>query len=350
MLWLTSPLATKYTTKWRVNVPRRLALSYTVASFFSGIGGLDLGLERSGFSIRFHCEINPFCREILRQHWPSLPVHHDIRKLDDSEIPEADVWAAGFPCQDLSLARMGPRSGLRGSQSGLFFEFARLVRGGAPRAIVLENVHGLLSSHGGRDFAIVLKALDELGYGVAWRVLNSKDFGVPQQRRRVYIVAMHRSWGSPAKVLFEPKCGDWNTKKSRSNGKKSPSLFQTIIGDTREGPLVKSIAHCIYAESARHTGTDWSRNYVWYPDGRVRRFTPIEVERVQGFPENWTLPLSMEEAHAKRIDSLRYHAIGNAVTPPVAEWVGSRLEKAMTEQDLECTESTRVREQLRPTG
>ncbi len=204
-----------------------------------------------------------------------------------------------------------------------------------PRAIILENVHGLLSSHGGRDFAVVLKALDELGYGVAWRVLNSKDFGVPQQRRRVYIVAMHRDGRSAGEVLLEPECGDWYPKKGRSNGKKSPSLFQTIIGDTERGPLVKSLAHCIYAESARHTGTDWSRNYVWYPDGRVRRFTPNEVERVQGFPEDWTLPLHFDERQVDRIDSLRYHAVGNAVTPPVAEWVGQRLSTVMEAQDLE---------------
>jgi len=230
---------------------------------------------------------------------------------------------------------MGPRSGLRGSQSGLFHEFMRLVRGRSPRAIILENVHGLLSSHRGRDFTIVLKALDELGYGVAWRVLNSKDFGIPQQRRRVYIVAMHRDWRGPGEVLFEPECGDWHLKASRSDGKESPSLFQTIIGDTERGPLVKSIAHCIYAESARHTGTDWSRNYVWYPQGRVRRFTPNEVERVQGFPDDWTRPRHFDEQQADRIDSLRYHAIGNAVTPPVAEWVGTRLAEVLRCQDLE---------------
>ena len=320
-------------------------LSYSVASFFSGIGGLDLGLERAGLRICFHCEINPFCRDILGRHWPDLPIHDDIRKLDDAEVPQADVWAAGFPCQDLSLARMGPRSGLRGSQSGLFHEFVRLVRGRNPRAIVLENVHGLLSSHGGRDFAIILKALDKLGYGVAWRVLNSKDFGVPQQRRRVYIVAMHRDWRGSGEVLFEFQCGDWNPKARRSNGKKSPSLFQTVIGDPSRGPLVKSLAHCIYAESARHTGTDWSRNYVWYPDGRVRRFTPNEVERVQGFPENWTLPSAFDERQVERIDSLRYHAIGNAVTPPVAEWVGKRLAAVLAQQD-EFFRDNRVGSQL----
>lgn len=308
-------------------------LSYKVASFFSGIGGLDLGLERAGFSVRFQCEVKPFCRDILQQHWPDLPLDDDIRTLDDSKIPEADIWAAGFPCQDLSLARMGPRSGLRGSQSGLFHEFMRLVRGRSPRAIILENVHGLLSSHGGRDFAVVLKALDELGYGVAWRVLNSKDFGVPQQRRRVYIIAMHRDPRGAGQVLFEPECGDWNFKKGRQNEAKSTSLFQTIIGNPRKGPLVKSIAHCVYAESARHTGTDWSRNYVWFPKGKVRRFTPNEVERVQGFPTDWTRPRNFDERQADRIDSLRYHAVGNAVTPPVAEWVGHRLMAVLKSQD-----------------
>jgi DNA (cytosine-5)-methyltransferase 1 len=315
---------------------------FKVASFFSGIGGLDLGLERAGFEVVFQCEVNQFCREILQKHWPTVPINDDIRTLDESEVPPADVWAAGFPCQDLSLARMGPRSGLRGKQSGLFHDFMRLVRGRNPRAIILENVHGLLSSHGGRDFAIVLKALDELGYGVAWRVLNSKDFGVPQQRRRVYIIAIHRDARSAAEVLFEPERSGGHPATNGSDGSQSPSLFQTIIGDSSKGPLVKSIAHCIYAESARHTGTDWSRNYVWYPDGRVRRFTPNEVERVQGFPEDWTLPPDASPAQADRIDSLRYHAVGNSVTPPVAAWVGHRMSAVLKAQDLEILLGTRV--------
>ena len=308
-------------------------MTYTVASFFSGIGGLDLGLERAGFQVRFHCEIKPFCRDVLKRHWQNVPVHSDIRMLDETDIPQTDIWAAGFPCQDLSLARMGKRSGLRGSQSGLFHDFMRLVGECTPTGIILENVHGLLSSHGGRDFAIVLKALDELGYGLAWRVLNSKDFGVPQQRRRVYIVALHRDAEGAGQVLFEPECGGGNPKARRPDEAKSPSVFQTILGDISRGPLVKSIAHCIYAESARHTGTDWSRNYVWFPDGRVRRFTPKEVDRVQGFPDDWTLPDDAALAASDRIDSLRYHAVGNAVTPPVAEWVGRRLLAVLEERE-----------------
>lgn len=315
-------------------------MSYKVASFFSGIGGLDLGLERAGFEVVFQCEVKPFCREILKQHWPDLPLENDIRILDDAKIPEADVWAAGFPCQDLSLARMGPRSGLKGAQSGLFHDFMRLVRARNPRAILLENVHGLLSSHGGRDFAVVLQALDECGYDVAWRVLDSKHFGVPQQRRRVYIAAVHRDWGRPGEVLFEPERSDGDPAPRRSNGPKSPSLFQTIIGDPERGPLVKSIAHCIYAESARHTGTDWSRNYVWYPDGRVRRFMPNETELAQGFPLDWTRPEHFDERQADKIDSLRYHAVGNSVTPPVAEWVGHRLMSAMSDWDMTTMRSS----------
>lgn len=317
-------------------------MSYKVASFFSGIGGIELGFERAGFETVFQCEVKPFCCHILEQHWPTIPRKRDIRSVTNEDVPSADVWTAGFPCQDLSLARMGPRSGLRGSQSGLFHEFMRLVRGAMPRVVVLENVHGLLTSHRGRDFTIVLKALDECGYGVAWRVLNSKDFGIPQQRRRCFIVAVHRDAGSAAEVLFEPECGNWNPKANRSNGEKSPSLFQKVVGNPRRGPLVKDLAHCIYAESARHTGTDWSRNYVWYPDGRVRRFTTNEVERVQGFPIDWTAPLIGSRFDTERQDSLRYHAVGNSVTPQVAEWVGGRLYDMLERKALDGLLSMRV--------
>ncbi|TRW18084.1 DNA (cytosine-5-)-methyltransferase [Glacieibacterium frigidum] len=292
------------------------------SSFFSGVGGFDLGFERAGIETVFLCEKKAFCRRVLNRHWPDVPTFEDVQDVDPNIIPDSEIWTAGFPCQDLSLARMGPRAGLRGSQSGLFHEFANLVRWRSPRIVVLENVHGLLTSHRGRDFAIVLKTLDELGYGVAWRVLNSQHFGVPQSRKRVYIVAVHRDGAGAGQILFEPECRSGDTASSGKNGKKSSSLFQTIVGDFVEGPLVKSRAHCIYAESARHTGTDWSRNYVWYPKGRVRRFTPVEVERVQGFPEGWTEAPVVGREDA---DSLRYHAVGNSVTPQVAEWLGQRI-------------------------
>lgn len=316
-------------------------MSLTHASFFSGIGGFDLGFERAGFVSAFQCEIKDFCHKILTQHWPDVPKARNIKDVKSklSIVPFADVWSAGFPCQDLSLARMGPRAGLRGEKSGLFYDFAELLGERQPRAVVIENVHGLLTSHGGRDFDIVLKALDRLGYGVAWRVLNSQHFGVPQSRRRVYVVGVHRDPRSAADVLFESECSPRDTKASRHNGSKSPSLFQKVVGDTSKGPLVKSLAHCIYAESARHTGTDWSRNYVWYPDGRVRRFVPVEVERVQGFPERWT-ELAGAERASDRFDSLRYHAVGNAVTVHVAEWIGRRLQAVLSRNTADILTET----------
>ena len=166
--------------------------SLKVASFFSGIGGFELGFEASGFKTTFQCEIEPFCNKLLEKKWPNVPRANDIREVAGETVPNSDVWAGGFPCQDVFLARMGKRDGLKGKKSGLFFEFARLVRESRPRIIVIENVAGLLSSHKGRDFGIVLSTLGELGYHVGWRTFNSKNFGVPQSRQRVYIVGCYQ--------------------------------------------------------------------------------------------------------------------------------------------------------------
>lgn len=296
----------------------------TFASFFSGIGGFDLGFERTGFTITVQCEIEKYCNTILQNHWPDVKRFTDIR--DVTSVPLSDVWAGGFPCQDVSVARMGPRAGLRGKSSGLFFEFARLLEQHRPRILVIENVPGLLSSHGGRDFGIVIQTLAELGYGVGWRVLNSRYFGVPQSRQRVYIVGCHRDRRGPAEVLFEPERSQGHAAESRPNGKAALSPFKTSFGNPVHGPVVPGIAYCLYACSARHTGTDWSRTYVTYPTGKVRRLLPIECERVQGFPDNWTVaPEDNGWGDADSVDSLRYYALGNAVSVVVAEWLAARI-------------------------
>lgn len=304
--------------------PRSKALNrLRVASFFAGIGGFDLGFERAGIETVWQCEKKPFCLDILEKHWPTVPRASDIREVDADDIPEAEIWAGGFPCQDVSLARMGPRSGLRGKQSGLFYDFAQLIGARRPPLVILENVAALLSSHDGRDFAIILRTLADLGYGLAWRVLDSRYFGIPQSRTRVFIVGSLGGPASAGSVLFEPECGDRDSEKSRSNGKESISPFAISVGNPKQG-FVKKLAHCLYAESARHTGTDWSRNYVSYPDGRVRRLTPLETERLQGFPDDWTMPTHTID-DANTLDSARYHACGNAVSVPVAEWLGRRI-------------------------
>lgn len=297
----------------------------TVASFFSGIGGLDLGFQREGCDILFQCEIDEFCDNILRKHWPDVQRCKDVKKIKSgSAIPVSDIWIGGFPCQDVSVARMGPRAGLRGARSGLFNEFGRLLADKRPRFFVIENVPGLLSSHGGRDFGIVIRTLANLGYGVGWRMLNSRYFGVPQSRQRIYIVGCYRDWRGPAEILFEPERREGHAKARQPNGKAALSPFKESLGDLVRGPVVQRVAYCLYACSARHTGTDWSRTYATYPDGRVRRLTPAECEALQGFPSGWTVPT---EGHddTDKLDSLRYTAIGNAVTVPVAEWLAHRI-------------------------
>src|SRR5215510_9060927 len=114
----------------------------TFGSLFAGIGGIDLGLERAGMECRWQVEIDPFCRQILAKHWPEVKRYDDIRKLAASDLEPVDLMAGGFPCQDLSQA--GKRAGIEGTRSGLWFEFARLVRGLRPRYVLIENVPGLL--------------------------------------------------------------------------------------------------------------------------------------------------------------------------------------------------------------
>lgn len=305
----------------------------TVASFFSGIGGFDLGFEEQGFRVTYQCELNKFCQSILRKHWPHVTLDSNIKDVTTERIPVSDVWIGGFPCQDLSLARMGARKGLKGARSGLFYEFARLIGEACPRVVVLENVQGLLSSHKGRDFGIVIQTLAELGYAVGWRSLNSRFFGVPQSRERVYIVGCHRDGTGPARILFEPERCKGNDSKDGQDGKNAISPFKKIVGDAGgSGPVVQSIAYCLYACSARHTGTDWSRTYVSYPRrGAVRRLTPKECEGVMAFPDGWTAP-PKGEFREDDLDSLRYHALGNAVTPPVASWLAGRVKQYLMEE------------------
>lgn len=294
---------------------------FTVTSFFAGIGGFDLGFHRAGFRTVFQCEINTYCNSVLRRHWPTVPSVLDISQVEPESIPDADVWCGGFPCQDVSVARgwLG-RDGLKGKNTGLFFPFMRLIEARQPRVVLLENVTGLLNSHDGRDFAVVLQSLQELGYGVAWRVMNTRYFGAPQSRPRVYICAWLSSVIEACKTLFEPGL-TFHPENQRLGFLRSSNCPTTSA-------YVPEVSYCLAATSGRHTGTDWSRSYVSYRD-EVRRLTPTECERLQGFPDDWTLPNGDFHLTDDEIDSLRYHAIGNAVSVPVIEWIARRIRRGL---------------------
>lgn len=289
----------------------------TVNSFFAGIGGFDLGFKRAGISTAFHCEINHFCTSVLRRHWPKVPCAPNILEVCIDDIPSADVWCGGFPCQDVSVARgwLG-RDGLKGKNTGLFYPFAALVKKKMPQVVLMENVTGLLNSHDGRDFAVILQTFQALGYGVAWRILNTRYFGAPQSRPRVYICAWKGSAINALNVLYE--AGPTYLPESPRLG----FLRPTVCEET--GAHVPEVAFCLAATSGRHTGTDWSRSYISYHD-EVRRLTPTECEKLQGFPEGWTIPDEDFHLSEDAIDTMRYHAIGNAVSVPVVEWVAKRI-------------------------
>lgn len=302
-----------------------------VCSFFAGIGGFDLGFQRASGVPVFHCEINPFCLSVLRRHWPKVPTSEDVRLVKSIDIPEAEIWCGGFPCQDVSVARgwLG-REGLSGQNSGLFYPFIRLIQERVPEVVVLENVSGLLNSHGGRDFASIIEKFDSLGYGVAWRVLNTRYFGAPQSRPRVYVCAWHGSPEKAVKVLYE---------QGATHQPENPRLgFLRESRCKATGAYVPEVAFCLAATSGRHTGTDWSRSYVAYKN-EVRRLTPSECERIQGFPTGWALPQEDFRLTEEAMDSVRYHAVGNAVSVPVVEWIAKRVESEMRRPSTDFPES-----------
>jgi DNA (cytosine-5)-methyltransferase 1 len=155
-----------------------------VGSLFTGIGGIDLGLERAGFEIAWQCELDSWCRQLLHQHWPSVPQYEDVTELRGGQLEPVEMLAGGFPCQDVSVA--GRQAGLKeGTRSGLWSEYARLIGEIRPRYVLVENVPGLLV----RGMDRVLGDLSSLGYDAEWRTISAADVGAPHLRKRIWIVA-----------------------------------------------------------------------------------------------------------------------------------------------------------------
>jgi DNA (cytosine-5)-methyltransferase 1 len=213
-----------------------------VLDLFSGIGGFALGFERAGFTTVGFCEVDQQARAVLSRHFPSVPVYedvHDVNATTTESLGRIDCNTGGFPCQDVSVA--GRRAGLAGERSGLWFEFHRVIAELRPGWVVIENVPGLLSSNEGRDFAVILRGLVERGYGVAWRVLDAQFAGVPQRRRRVFIVG-HLGGGRAAQVLFE--------RESYPGYPATISEAQSSVAGPSEGSPGKSISHALTAHGS----------------------------------------------------------------------------------------------------
>lgn len=289
-----------------------------VASFFSGIGGIDLGLEQAGMDVAFQCEILPFGQSILRRHWPGVQLATDITKVNGNDIPAVEVFAGGFPCQDLSLANQGKRKGLEGARSGLFYKYAELIKEKKPRWVFIENVPGLLNSAQGGDFNVVLSTLDELGYGVAWRVLDAKFFGTPQRRRRTYIVASLGTIGA-AEVLFE--CGA--NSITNQSGNRTRNFTSSGNDESLPNANYFSIQHAGIGRRAsagpqgkgyRNDGETYTLDSRGSSDAVCKTDAPFGVRATAGV--------------SRGLDGNRYRAIGNAVCVPIINWIASRIVEA----------------------
>ena len=228
----------------------------TGVSLFAGVGGFDLAMTRKGIKVVASVEIDKNCNQVLAQHFPDTKQFTDVTQvtgkdlLDVGFIPERGVITGGFPCQDLSVA--GKRAGLAGERSGLFWEIARLVEETKTEFFLIENVPGLLTSNSGKDFGVVLGTMADLGYSCAWRVLDAQYFGVPQRRRRVFIVGRRSDNGlSAAKVLFEREGVRRNTTQSKQAGQDVTASTATGFRKASLGSG-KDIANTIPAELYHH--------------------------------------------------------------------------------------------------
>jgi DNA (cytosine-5)-methyltransferase 1 len=205
-------------------------------SLFAGVGGFDLGLEKSGHTCVGQVEIDKHAVAVLEQHWPDVPKHDDVRTAKEwadaiGLVGNTDIVCGGFPCQDVSVA--GKRAGLAGERSGLFFDALEFAVHVKAKFLILENVPGLLSSNEGRDFGTVITEMANAGYRhIEWRVLDSQFFGVPQRRRRVFIVG-HTGDRSESPILIEREGVPGNTEQIREKKQNFATTFETSVARMR---------------------------------------------------------------------------------------------------------------------
>lgn len=363
----------------------------------------DMGWNPVGFS-----EIEKFPSQLLQHHYPNVTNFGDMTKYKDWNINESvELLVGGTPCQSFSVA--GLRKGLEDPRGNLMLTYLGIADRFKPKWLLWENVPGVLTSNGGKDFACFLQGLAEIGYGFAYRVLDAQHFGVPQRRRRVFVVGCLGDWRSAAKVLFEPEslCGDITPRREKKesdtfNVEGSVELSSPLAArdykdagtdgmnkNSAKLVVVQDIANCLqttFNDYSRadgfnmitqvyethpadsrvkemgetcqtvtsrwgtgggnvpialqdirpinklQNGKGWNDTGISYTvdthatqgvlsNMKVRRLTPIECERLQGFPDNYTkTPTSS--------DSTRYKSLGNSMAVPVIKWIGERINNA----------------------
>jgi len=323
---------------------------------YGGPEGLDGGTAESQqysngsadrqFTCVYSNEWDKYANSVYRKHYGECD-DRDIREVPTTDIPDHDLLVGGFPCQAFSVA--GKRGGFEDTRGTLFFEIARIVQQKRPRLLLLENVKGLLSHDKGKTFTTIISTLDELGYDIQWQVLNSKDFGVPQNRERVFIVGNLRGTARPqvfpltgaaGKDIkqvgniheYRGKIKNPETGRIYSTDGVSPTL-NTMQGGGKHPKIAIPVLTPDRAEkrqNGRRFKTDGEPSFTLtgqdlhgvFDGYAIRRLTPIECEKLQGFPRNWTQYGADGETIS---DTQRYKMMGNAVTTNVVTEVARKL-------------------------
>ncbi len=370
-----------------------------VFSVFTGVGGFDIAIPKEWECVGFS-EIDKYANMVLKYHFPNIKNFGDINEIDWNKVSDFDILFGGTPCQDLSLA--GKRKGLAGSRSGLFYKFVEALRQKTPDYFIWENVKGALSSNKGHDFATVLNQFSEAGYSLWWQVLNAKDFGVPQNRERIFVCGFRKR--SPPEIFFEPRSDKENngiqeklisntlnsysskenkpieltqntmlgnrvysdngispTLQTSSGGRHIPMIVQAVItpsriekkqngrrfkepeepmfaltGQDRHGILIHNMqprsplrpsanrggsGHLTRNDGLTYTIDTGNTNAVEF-DGKIRRLTPLECERLMSWEDEWTRFGIDEKGNKVEIsDSQRYKMTGNGVVSNVVKWI-----------------------------
>lgn len=301
---------------------------------FTGVGGFELGIERATMeeirekskrwgNSKISCvgfsEINKYANQLLAKRFPNIPNFGDCTKIEADKLPDFDMLCGGFPCQSFSIA--GKRRGFQDTRGTMFFEVARIVKAKRPKIVFLENVKGLLNHNKGETFKVILETLDELGYETQWMVFNSKFFGVPQNRERVFIIGSLRGERRPEILPFQgnheafkeqvvANTIDKNYGKGIDNHGQRTMIYN-VYGGFNEG-IREQIEICPTIRTSKGGG----HLHMVKQGASIRKLTPTECERLQGFPDGWTEGFS---------DTQRYNMMGNAVTVDIIQAITSKL-------------------------
>ena len=313
---------------------------YKFIDLFSGIGGIRIPFEEAGADCVFSSEIDKFACMTYQSNFGCENMHGDITEIDVKDIPKFDILLAGFPCQPFSNA--GHKKGFEDTRGTLFFKICEILNHHHPEVVFLENVKGLKNHNKGKTFEVIKRSLTNLGYNVFSEVLNAKDFGLPQNRERIYIVCFknNNEFTFPDKTLLSTKVGDILDQSVEEKYTISDRLWS---GHQRRKAEHKSkgngFGYSLFTANSEYTSTISAR---YYKDGseilihqdcqNPRKITPREASRLQGFPDDFIIPVS---------DIQAYKQFGNSVAVPVIRAICKRISLNLNRKDKSSSHEDR---------